>query len=75
MATLTPREPYSKEELAKLYPGGLELKLVQVVRFPAPWGVRDIDDERLICLRGLVIETWYAYLIFLETCSSDGALV
>lgn len=31
MATLTPREPYSKEELKRLYPAGLELRLVQVL--------------------------------------------
>jgi hypothetical protein len=37
--------------------------------------VRDIDGERLICSRGVVVETRYVYLIFLETCSSDGALV
>jgi len=37
--------------------------------------VRDIDGERLICSRGVVVETRYVYLIFLETYSSDGALV
>lgn len=31
MTTLKPREPYSPEELAKLYPKGLQLQLVQVV--------------------------------------------
>lgn len=33
MTTLIPREPYTKEELQKLYPKGLELQLVQVVSF------------------------------------------
>ncbi len=32
MTTLTPREPYSKEELETLYPKGLQLQLVQIVR-------------------------------------------
>jgi acid phosphatase len=32
MTTLVPREPYSKEELEKLYPKELQLQLVQVVR-------------------------------------------
>lgn len=32
MTTLVPRGPYSKEELEKLYPKGLELQLVQIVR-------------------------------------------
>ena len=31
MTTLNPREPYTDEELQKLYPKGLELQLVQVV--------------------------------------------
>ncbi|OAX80650.1 hypothetical protein ACJ72_05013 [Emergomyces africanus] len=31
MTSLEPREPYSKEELQKLYPAGLQLQLVQVV--------------------------------------------
>jgi acid phosphatase len=31
MTTLVPREPYSKEELEKLYPKELQLQLVQVV--------------------------------------------
>lgn len=31
MTTLIPREAYTKEELEKLYPKGLELQLVQVV--------------------------------------------
>ncbi|EEH38808.2 hypothetical protein PAAG_08535 [Paracoccidioides lutzii Pb01] len=31
MTSLVPREPYSKEELQKLYPEGLQLQLVQVV--------------------------------------------
>lgn len=31
MTTLVPRGPYSKEELEKFYPKGLELQLVQVV--------------------------------------------
>lgn len=31
MTTLTPREPYSKEELERLYPKNLKLQLVQVV--------------------------------------------
>lgn len=31
MTTLTPREPYSPEELEQLYPKGLKLQLVQVV--------------------------------------------
>ncbi|KAK6387526.1 hypothetical protein LTS17_000795 [Exophiala oligosperma] len=31
MTTLTPRTPYSQEELNKLYPKGLELRLVQVL--------------------------------------------
>jgi acid phosphatase len=30
MTTLVPREPYSKEELEKLYPKELQLQLVQV---------------------------------------------
>jgi hypothetical protein len=32
MTTLTPREPYSQEEINKLYPKELKLQLVQVVR-------------------------------------------
>jgi len=32
MASLTPRKPYTDEELAQLYPGDLELQLVQIVR-------------------------------------------
>lgn len=32
MTTLIPREPYTQEELARLYPQGLQLQLVQVVR-------------------------------------------
>jgi acid phosphatase len=31
MTTLIPREPYSPEELARLYPKSLKLQLVQVV--------------------------------------------
>ncbi|KAL2387316.1 hypothetical protein RJZ90_000054 [Blastomyces dermatitidis] len=31
MTSLVPREPYSKEELHKLYPDGLQLQLVQVL--------------------------------------------
>lgn len=31
MTSLLPREPYSKEELEKLYPKDLKLQLVQVV--------------------------------------------
>lgn len=31
MTSLVPREPYSKEELERLYPKGLQLQLVQVV--------------------------------------------
>lgn len=31
MTTLTPREPYTPEELERLYPKGLKLQLVQVV--------------------------------------------
>ena len=31
MTTFVPRAPYSKEELAQLYPQELELQLVQVV--------------------------------------------
>lgn len=31
MTTLTPREPYSQEELEQLYPKDLKLQLVQVV--------------------------------------------
>ena len=31
MTTLIPRDPYSKEELERLYPKGLKLQLVQVV--------------------------------------------
>jgi hypothetical protein len=31
MATLIPREPYTKEELERLYPKDLQLQLVQVV--------------------------------------------
>lgn len=31
MTTLIPREPYSKEELDRLYPKELKLELVQVV--------------------------------------------
>jgi hypothetical protein len=34
MTTLNPREPYSPEELAQLYPKSLKLQLVQVVSFP-----------------------------------------
>lgn len=33
MTTLTPRKPYSPEELEQLYPKGLKLQLVQVVSF------------------------------------------
>lgn len=36
MTTLTPRQPYSKEELDRLYPKGLKLRLVQVVRVLSP---------------------------------------
>lgn len=32
MTTLVPRQPYSKDELEKLYPRELELQLVQIVR-------------------------------------------
>lgn len=31
MTTLNPREPYSPEELAKLYPSKLELQQVQII--------------------------------------------
>lgn len=31
MSTLVPRSPYSQDELDKLYPKGLELRLVQVL--------------------------------------------
>lgn len=31
MTTLIPREPYSPEELTRLYPKSLKLQLVQVV--------------------------------------------
>ncbi|KAF2665590.1 phosphoglycerate mutase-like protein [Microthyrium microscopicum] len=31
MTTLVPREPYSEEELGKLYPKGLQLQLVQIL--------------------------------------------
>lgn len=31
MTTLVPRGPYTQEELDKLYPKGLELRLVQIV--------------------------------------------
>jgi hypothetical protein len=31
MTTLQPREPYSPEELRKLYPEGLQLQLVQIL--------------------------------------------
>ena len=31
MTTLQPRPPYTKEELEKLYPDNLELRLVQVL--------------------------------------------
>ena len=31
MTTLVPRKPYSQEELDKLYPNNLELRLVQVL--------------------------------------------
>lgn len=31
MTTLVPRPPYSKDEVNKLYPQGLELRLVQVL--------------------------------------------
>ena len=34
MTTLIPREPYTKDELARLYPQELKLQLVQVVREP-----------------------------------------
>jgi len=33
MTSLNPREPYSKEELERLYPRELKLQLVQVVSF------------------------------------------
>ena len=32
MTSLPPRGPYSEEELEKLYPKGLQLQLVQIVR-------------------------------------------
>lgn len=36
MTTLIPREPYSPEELERLYPKGLKLQLVQVVSLNPP---------------------------------------
>jgi len=36
MTTLVPRQPYTPEELATLYPRELELQLVQVVRLRTP---------------------------------------
>jgi acid phosphatase len=36
MTTLIPREPYTQDELARLYPENLKLQLVQVVREPNP---------------------------------------
>ena len=36
MTTLIPREPYSPEELNRLYPKELQLQLVQVVSGPNP---------------------------------------
>ncbi|KAJ5994811.1 hypothetical protein N7481_001788 [Penicillium waksmanii] len=37
MTTLTPREPYSPEELERLYPKSLKLQLVQVVSLNPPY--------------------------------------
>jgi hypothetical protein len=34
MSTLHPRIPYSSEEIERLYPEGLALELVQIVRSP-----------------------------------------
>lgn len=39
MTSLIPREPYSKEELDKLYPKGLKLQLVQVVCVDPPYSL------------------------------------
>lgn len=36
MTTLIPREPYTQDELARLYPPALKLQLVQVVRVLVP---------------------------------------
>lgn len=44
MTSLTPREPYSKEELERLYPKELKLQLVQVVSLVD----EKCDNERLL---------------------------
>lgn len=46
MTTLVPRQPYSKDELEKLYPKELELQLVQIVRQIIVTSLRDFANQR-----------------------------
>lgn len=39
MTTLTPRPPYTPDELDRLYPKTLQLRLVQIVRYMVYLGV------------------------------------
>lgn len=63
MTTLTPREPYSQEEINKLYPKELKLQLVQVVRADLSLSERH-PLERLPANLCSVFATWYGVTLF-----------
>lgn len=45
MTTLIPRDPYTQDELARLYPAALKLQLVQVVSVLVPTSRRNIANH------------------------------
>lgn len=60
MTTLVPRGPYSKEELEKLYPKGLRLQLVQIVRPPIhDGGMLSAQHWHLLWMRDAKSQTNY----------------
>jgi hypothetical protein len=67
MATLVPRAPYSQEELEKLYPQDLELRLVQVLLRHgerAPVSVRFQNVSRSYTFRDFIPwSTWLTQVL------------
>lgn len=57
MTTLNPREPYSPEELERLYPKNLKLELVQVVSH----GIRNLSGGAAVANYYIpaVLASWY----------------
>lgn len=63
MTTLTPREPYSQEEINKLYPKELKLQLVQVVRVDL--SLREMAPSRKLPANLYSVSaTWYGLILF-----------